>query len=531
MIVVALMIGCGKPPATQNPMLVEANQLYTSGEYAKAVETVDVLLAKDQKNFDALSLRGQIHKKWGKTDEAIEDFTKLIALDPKEPDGYAFRSQVYEDKKRLLGAKVGSGSPEWMKLHELAQADRKMHHAFDPTSVDVLKAPSSGSAKAKKLIDKPLPGFDPLEAGDSLANESAEPTGDGEVEVEIGIDGTPVPKDPFAQVSKPRNMGDENAGENGESEDDGHTEGLTSLKPTSLTSRESEEAIEERDLARDKGETEEDSPLPHGDDQESVVKIAPQIIRNNMESFLPPPTATDPLTNLYLPPEREPSTTGFNSPRENLGNRSAYNENAGQAQAPNGGNPNSGNALNPNSLNPNAPSFITPRNQTGFTSVTPFPLPGSTTQLPRNATGFNSTRTASPSNGTSPYPWIQGLNGGATRTANTGLNGPAGFLPPDAQGQFGPRIGASAGRPNPSAEGDPLQGRLPIPGSRLTSPPLTMALPGTAQTPNRPTSTTGVTTGIPITTGAPISTVNPFDRSLAPNLPPTVIQAPSLPVQ
>ena len=514
MIVVALMIGCGKPPATQNPILVKANELYSSGgeeNLAKAVETVDGLLAKEPTNFDALSLRGQIHKKWGKTDQAIQDFTKLIALDPKKPDGYAFRSQVYEDKKLLLDADGVSGSPEWMKLHELAQADRKKHYAFDPTSVDALKAPSSGSASAKELLDTPVPGYDPLEESeDSVAQNDA--------------------------VDPDEGMGDENEGEDQEhgfEEDTGPGDGLASptkltnpIQPTKMLTNDgtanSEDVIAERDLARDENDEVEDDPLPHDNDQNVVT--TPQITRNDLESFLPPQTATDPFTNIYSP-QRDPSTTGFNSPQGNLPNRSALNGNAGQA---NGLNPNglSPNGLNPNGLNPNAPAFITPRNQTGFTAFNQVPPPGSTTQTPRNTTGFNSTRTTSPSNVASPYPWLQGVNG--TRTANAGLSGPTGFLPPEAQGQFGPRLG-TAGIANQGLEADPTQGRLPLPSSRPLSPPLTMALPGTAQPTGRPISTTG--SPVPITTGAPISTVNPFDRSLAPNLTPTVIQTPPLPAQ
>ncbi len=54
-------------------------------EYAKAMQEIDTLLSKDDKNDMAWYLKGNIFKKQEQWQDAINCYTQAISLNPKNP--------------------------------------------------------------------------------------------------------------------------------------------------------------------------------------------------------------------------------------------------------------------------------------------------------------------------------------------------------------------------------------------------------------------------------------------------------------
>ncbi len=70
-----------------------ATALFKAGDVEGAIETYDAILGLDEKNSDALFLKGKAALSLGDLDEALKCFNRAIDIDPDDPDLYI---DIYE---------------------------------------------------------------------------------------------------------------------------------------------------------------------------------------------------------------------------------------------------------------------------------------------------------------------------------------------------------------------------------------------------------------------------------------------------
>jgi tetratricopeptide (TPR) repeat protein len=93
------------PPEIMARMLEAARQSLMEGRYQEAIAAYQAVLARDNKNVDAMTHLGLIVALGGHADAALETFDKALKIDPKYPPALLYKGQVlYEVKRDYPGA-------------------------------------------------------------------------------------------------------------------------------------------------------------------------------------------------------------------------------------------------------------------------------------------------------------------------------------------------------------------------------------------------------------------------------------------
>jgi tetratricopeptide (TPR) repeat protein len=92
-------------PEIMARMLEAARQSLMEGRYQEAIAAYQAVLARDNKNVDAMTHLGLIVALGGHADAALETFDKALKIDPKYPPALLYKGQVlYEVKRDYAGA-------------------------------------------------------------------------------------------------------------------------------------------------------------------------------------------------------------------------------------------------------------------------------------------------------------------------------------------------------------------------------------------------------------------------------------------
>lgn len=495
----AVANGCGKETATSP--IDEVKSLVYQKKFDAAREKCNAILKVDPDNYDALVMRGDIQRRSNELDAAVEDLTRAIELYPQRPDAYDFRRQTYEKL-----AEIETDPTARRLLNEAEAADAISLRKYDPDP-ELEATYHETPIKKPSYLDKPIAGqevdldqYTDVELKDPL-NESLTPNRGGRTQrpaegeiAEINPRGLDDPNDPNddpidldQQQTRPKRF--ETADNNDSTQDDDsqaeprtpqqaqsrtaeqllnrHKRSLEPLRAAALKSQEDEksdeEAIEKKDLAQ-QGSTKDDSTDEENRDEQEVAIPKRPVTRFDLQAFEPVirESYVIPLPSTDIP---RGATTGIRPPTPEAGERLNGTPSSGIVQR--------GTGLRSNDLGLNG-APIPQIKSTGIRSSSQTSNPQVWGEYQRQIgaiPGAIPYQTAYPNRAMIPG-----------QTAYSGLSGPSGFLPPDAQGAFGPRLGPPAPtmpdtpEDEPDSQRDTKKRPSALPNANNV---LTTALPGT----------------------------------------------------
>jgi lipoprotein NlpI len=79
---------------TKGDALAEAKRAVGKGDFTRALNLCNEALKRDPKSHQAYFLRGEVHEKQGKNQEALADFSKVLELNPANTEVYHARGCV-----------------------------------------------------------------------------------------------------------------------------------------------------------------------------------------------------------------------------------------------------------------------------------------------------------------------------------------------------------------------------------------------------------------------------------------------------
>lgn len=420
-----LTVGCGK--ATRTSPIDEAKQLLFHRKFDEALAKCDDILSRDPKNYEVIVLRGQVNHKANRIDEALADFSRAIDVAPRQPDAYDWRYRIFMDlanQETDIEAKA--------KLELQAAQDYLALKAHDPTAAITFK--NDMSYWESRAPEEPVPDFVPEELRvDNLSLNDTESLKDKAVQ-----------EDPLKQQLL-----------DGDSKEDSELEvelprgrDAVDIVEENRTKEEQQQGDDEEQITELELKDGRLPPIvlpPHevAPKPTPLDEVLPQITRFDRQAFIPP---FDPNAAPSLPPATSGRTT--QNPLAGTQPRPAT---TGISSSPSTEN------FGPDEYQPMNRFFL--QNQFGGGNVGFGGLPAP----PTRTTGIRSG--AMPAASGSPL---------LPQAANQPR--PAGFLPPGAQGNFGPRVGPMTASPQSTEESAPsTPQRTPATGT----PILTMAIPGT----------------------------------------------------
>jgi tetratricopeptide (TPR) repeat protein len=93
-VMTAVSLGAAQDESSISNHLNQANNHAKSGEYAKALEEVNQVLATDPDNARAYKIRGHVYHAMGDHLQALTDLNKVTALVPASANAYVDRAIV-----------------------------------------------------------------------------------------------------------------------------------------------------------------------------------------------------------------------------------------------------------------------------------------------------------------------------------------------------------------------------------------------------------------------------------------------------
>jgi len=490
-------IGCGEKTAPSP--IDEVKSLVFKKKFDAARDKCDAILKVDPDNYDALVMRGDIKRRSNELDAAVEDLSRAIELYPQRPDAYDFRRQTYE-----MLARDEEDPTARRLLNEAEAADAISLRKYDPDP-ELEATYHQAPIKKPSYLDKPIAGQevdldeytdvqlkDPLKEPltpnrggrtqrppeDEIAELDPQDTQDvDELNAPRDLDRRKTRAKPFDTADNNDSSQDESQSESNPTQQarsrtaqdllDRQKRNLQPLRAAALRSQEDDEsdedAIEKKDLAQQGGAEDESTAEETKEEQEVALPSRP-VTRFDLQAFEPVirESYVIPLPTVEAP---QGATTGIRPPTQEAGERL-------------NGTPSSGIVQRRTGLRSNETAFngapIPQIKSTGIRS-------GSPTTNPQVWRQYQQQYGAIP--GTGPYqtayPNRAILPG---QTAYSGLSGPSGFLPPEAQGSFGPRLGPAVPtmqdgpEEESSSQPAPKKGAAPPRGGNSV---LTTALPGT----------------------------------------------------
>ena len=385
----SIIAGCGSRGVVKHPA-DEVKQLIADKKLEQALARSNELLAKEPEDYELLISRGDAYVRLGRYTDAMADYSKLIQVYPKNAKAYGSRARLYRTMADAQGVDV-----EQKRIWEEASAaDEQKRYLFARGAVEIQRNSSSRPLPEVTFFD-PLAEPETTDEGEAPAPEQAELTDFVETrETSESADG-PAKDAPDGRASAAEQLAM-------------NKEGL--IKPIDPVAKSTDEVIQERDLAQDSP----DMTMPEHDQFEtaSVIPRKP-VTRFDLQAFRPSPPG-------FVPPRFELPAPGAASTGIRSGD-SAVGDNADDIVSSPGRTTGYG-----------AGTFNRDRSQAGFNSGIGQFTPG----YPQNlrSTGI---RSFSRSAVTPGNPALFGSGVGIPK----GFNGPTGFLPQSARGNFGPQLG------------------------------------------------------------------------------------------
>ncbi len=458
--------GCGKK-STPSP-LDAVKKLAVTKDYDKALEKCNEILRVSPDDYETLVARGDLQVRRARKEEAIADYSRAIEL---YPDRFQAFDQRYKLYREMAEREVHIEKKQ--VLRDMAAADYQERCRLDPDAIVAFKDQPQFTVPS---LQKPPPGWEP--------GDTAEDVSDG--------------LDPFDQSLEVvdetvATTGEGSAGGSGSTSTSSAAEMLSDAREridvtnqrergnpsggVAAGSDSDEEAIRDRDLAL--GEPSDMTLPPHDEpeDEEPITEpTTPQVTRFDRNAIIPLP-----LLNRPDPTTLPSQFTRSNGPSTGIRSGGTRGDTRGDAR---------GETLSPYGQQATSgygyPGVGGPL-QNGGTS-------GGFGQSLRT-TGIRSGADANRSSNRLP----SGLNQGSPYANPVlGFSGPTGFLPPSAQGAFGPRLGepqafGNGGRANGEAAGNGRAGgpggetgrreasdATPRNGTPSGQQVLTTAIPGTS---------------------------------------------------
>jgi len=114
-----------------DPNYTRAQQMIDDGKYAGAIPLLEKIVAKDQKNANALNLLGYSNRQLGNNDVALGYYEAALELRPRHRGANEYMGELYlslgelakaEKRLEVLDGACFFGCPEYTKLKEAIAA-------------------------------------------------------------------------------------------------------------------------------------------------------------------------------------------------------------------------------------------------------------------------------------------------------------------------------------------------------------------------------------------------------------------------
>ena len=159
-VLAALLLGAAMPAMAD--AVDDAQKLVRRNQYLQAQEKIDVALAEDPNNAQALFLKGVVLSETGQTEDAIAVFTRLTETYPEMPEPYNnlaviyARQKSYEQARQALEMAIRANPTYGTAYENLGDIYAKLANQSYARAAQL--EPNSKSARAKLTLSNELLG-------------------------------------------------------------------------------------------------------------------------------------------------------------------------------------------------------------------------------------------------------------------------------------------------------------------------------------------------------------------------------------